>query len=571
MWRLHFFFIKYNTFILDRLKKILYVLVAIFSSVIWAQQTVSKTTNESLFLHINASSFVTGETLYYKLYCLNPLHFTQSNISKVAYVELVNSDKKVIFNHKLFLDNAMGQGDFFITTAIPTGTYKLIGYTKWMLNSSKSFENDITIINPFQTVSENKINSNNKTISILEKSNPENNIQLPKKSYVNREKVAVKITNLTQGNYSLSVRKVQDLPTIKPITALEFSKKEFNTTLSLSESNIILPELRGEIISGVLTSKNNQPVNNISVALSIPGKAFEFKLVKTNKDGKFSFNLDKAYYEPNCVIQVLSNYKEDYTITLDKPTTFDTSSILIENDVKLSSELKSIIEEHSVASQIENTYFEKKADTLSRTIPQALFYEPIAKEYILDNYTRFPTIKETITEVVKEMHYYNKNNVYSLYLSDYDPNTEIEEPPLVLIDGLLVQDINELLEYQALNIYKICVINKGYSYGNKIFNGVISFITKKYEYNSNLLGSYIIKTAITSPLAKKNYFKPDYSNTTFERIPDYRYQLLWMPELTDNSQISFYTSDKKGIFEIVIEGFTSEGKPVSIKDYFEVQ
>jgi len=499
------------------------------------------------------------------------MHFTQSNISKVAYVALVSSDKKVIFNHKLFLDKAMGQGDFFITTSIPTGTYKLIGYTKWMLNNSESFETDITIINPFQTASENKINSNNKTISLLEKNNPENNIQLPKKSFANREKVDVKVTHLSQGNYSLSVRKVQDLPFIKPLTSLEFSKKELNTTVSFSDSNVILPELRGEIISGVLTSKNNLPVNNISVALSIPGKTFEFKLVKTNKEGKFLFNLDKPYYEPNCVIQVLNNYKEDYTITLDQSATFDLTSVTIANDVKLSSELKSVIEEHSVASQIENTYFEKKADTLSRTIPQAFFYQPIAKEYILDNYTRFPTIKETITEVVKEMHYYNKNNVYSLYLSDYDPNTEIEEPPLVLIDGLLIQDIKELLEYPAVNIYKICVINQGYSYGNKTFNGVVSFITKKYEYNTNLSGSYIIKTTISNPLAKKNYFKPDYSNKDFERIPDYRYQLLWMPELLDNNQISFYTSDQKGTFEIVIEGFTSEGKPISIKDYFEVQ
>ena len=543
-----------------------------FSSLIWAQKEISVNTSECVFIHLNATSFVTGETIYYKLYCLNPNGFTFSNISKVAYVELINDNKKVVFNHKLFLEKASGQGDFFITASIPTGTYKLIGYTKWMLNkiNSKAFESEITIINPFQTEKDNKISSKSQKDSSLEKLGAENVIELNKKNYSTREKVDLKINNLSKGDYSLSVRKIEDLPKIKNWNAVEFSKKESDNNM-LNSSIVFLPELRGEIISGIITSKNEAPTNNIAVALSIPGKAFEFKLVKTNKDGKFIFNLDKAYYEPNCIIQVLSNYKEDYTITLDHPTTFDTSSITIENDAKLSSELKSIIEEHSVASQIENTYFEKKADTLSRTIPQALFYEPIAKEYILDNYTRFPTIKETIIEVVKEMHYYNKNNVYSLYLSDYDPNIEIEEPPLVLVDGLLVQDINELLEYKAVNIYKICIINQGYSYGNKIFNGVISFITKKYEYSTNLTGNYIIKTSISTPLAKKNYFKPDYSNTFFERIPDYRYQLLWIPDLTDNTPFSFYTSDKKGTFEIVLEGFTLEGTPITIKDYFEVK
>lgn len=557
---------------MDRLNKIIALFLISFSSLIWAQKDISVNTSESVFIHLNATSFVTGETIYYKLYCLNPNGFTASNISKVAYVELIDDHKKVIFNHKLFLEKASGQGDFFITASIPTGTYKLIGYTKWMLNktNSKSFESDITIINPFQTENDNKISSKSLKDSNIEKLGAENVVELNKKNYSTREKVDLKINNLSKGNYSLSVRKIEDLPRIKSWNAVEFSKKENYDNIPNS-SIAVLPELRGEIVSGTITSKNEAPINNIAVALSIPGKAFEFKLVKTNKDGKFIFNLDKAYYEPNCIIQVLSNYKEDYTITLDNPTTFDTSSITIENDAKLSSELKSIIEEHSVASQIENTYFEKKADTLARTIPEALFYEPTAKEYILDNYTRFPTIKETITEVVKEMHYYNKNNVYSLYLSDYDPNTEIEEPPLVLIDGLLVQDINELLEYKAVNIYKICIINQGYSYGNKIFNGVISFITKKYEYNTNLIGSYIIKTSISTPLAKKNYFKPDYSNAFFERIPDYRHQLLWMPDLMDNTQFSFYTSDKKGIFEIVVEGFTLEGTPITIKDFFEVK
>ncbi len=544
------------------------------SPILWAQKTNTIPNSESVFIHLNATSFVTGETIYYKLYCLNTNGFFASDISKVAYVELINSDKKTLFNHKLFLENTTGQGDFFITAGIPTGTYKLIGYTKWMLNksNSQSFETEITIINPFQTDGNNKISSKNKLESDIEKSNPNNNLELSKKIFSNREKVDLKINNLPKGNYSLSVRKIQDLPTIKSLNAIEFTDKEANEIIDISNSNVILPEIRGEIISGFITSKNDATLNNVAIALSIPGKAFEFKLVKTNKNGQFLFNLDKAYYEPNCIVQVFNNSKEDYAITLNKPTSIEISNTSIINDIKLSFDLKSIVEEHSVASQIENTYFEKKADTLSKIKNQKLFYEPIGKEYILDDYTRFPTIKETITEVVKEMHYYNTNNIYSLYLSDYDGNTEIEEPPLVLIDGLLVQDINELLEYKSVNISKIVIINKGYSYGNKIFNGVISFVTKKYEFNTNLSGNYILKTNITTPLAKKNYFKPDYSNTTASyRIPDYRYQLLWMPELEAKNQISFYTSDKNGKFQIVLEGFTSEGKPVFLRDFFEVK
>ena len=182
------------------------------------------------------------------------------------------------------------------------------------------------------------------------------------------------------------------------------------------------------------------------------------------------------------------------------------SNLKFENDYTLSSDLKSVIEEHSIASQIENTYYAKKADTLAKINYPTLFYEPFVNEYILDNYNRFPTIKETIIEVVKEVNYNKNDGKYALRLNDYDPNTEINEPPLVLIDGLVAQDINELFEYKASDIYKICTINTGYTYGNKLYSGLISFITKKQDFESKLKGDFIIKRTIDLPVLKKNYF-----------------------------------------------------------------
>jgi len=58
------------------------------------------------------------------------------------------------------------------------------------------------------------------------------------------------------------------------------------------------------------------------------------------------------------------------------------------------------------------------------------------------------------------------------------------------------------------------------------------------------------------------------------RIPDYRQQLLWMPEFNfygNEQEITFYTSDNKGVYEISFEGFTSQGKPVSIKEIITVE
>ncbi len=76
-----------------------------------------------------------------------------------------------------------------------------------------------------------------------------------------------------------------------------------------------------------------------------------------------------------------------------------------------------------------------------------------------------------------------------------------------------------------------------------------------------------------SPKPKKIYNKIEYLNQTDEaRIPDYRNQLFWAPEVRLNqSNSSFYTSDVSGNFEIRLEGFTKNGVPVSIRDFIEVK
>lgn len=494
---------------------------------------------------------------------------------------MIGVNNQILFKHKLFLANGIAQGDFFIPSTIKTGTYKLLAYTKWMQNKleSKSFESEITIINPFQSDSENKISSKN---SILKESTEVSNsgltINLDKEKFTTRELINLKLSIqnelLKKGNYSLSVRKVQDLPAISKINITDFKNSDTDQKIVLDENNYVLPELRGEIISGKISSKDNlNSVSNISVSLSIPGKSFTTKLVKTNADGKFYFSIDKAYFDSNIIIQVADKSKEEFTIYVDDSFTLNKSNLKFENDYTISSDLKSVIEEHSIASQVENTYYTKKADTLAKINYPTLFYEPFVNEYILDNYNRFPTIKETIIEVVKEVNYNKNDGKYTIRLNDYDPNIEINESPLVLIDGLVVQDINELFEYKASDIYKICTINTGYTYGNKLYSGLISFITKKQDFESKLKGDFIIKRTIDLPVLKKNYFKPNYADkSSLNRIPDYRYQLLWLPELDINtSNISFYTSDKIGTFEIVIEGFSDEGIPVYLKEYFDVE
>ncbi|MBT8303482.1 MAG: hypothetical protein KJP09_03350, partial [Bacteroidia bacterium] len=94
-------------------------------------------------------------------------------------------------------------------------------------------------------------------------------------------------------------------------------------------------------------------------------------------------------------------------------------------------------------------------------------------------------------------------------------------------------------------------------------------------YN-NLQGEHIQLIDLKSPQQDKDYFYQDYDlqSKSADRIPDYRTQLLWEPNISltgERLRIRFFTSDVRGTFEVSLEGFDKDGKPVSIKKYFKVE
>ena len=538
--------------------------------------------SEAIFLHTNETTFVTGETLLYKIYCLNANTNELSKISKIAYVEIIDNYGTSISRNKITLNNSTGTNEIFINTSFNTGNYKLIAYTNWMLNNSKSkyFETTISIINPFipnknQQYTESKTITSESFKDNTYSKNEDVVMNLSKYTYSKREKVELNIVPNSQkfidGNYSVSVRKIDDLTFNKTTNSIDFINSNPDKFINSNTINY-LPELRGELLSGKITTNDaNKTINDKHIALSIIGEPFDFKIVKTNDKGEFHFILDKNLKKSEVILQIIENDLNDFQIKLnDKPKLeFNDGSsknypIIQEKHIK-------DIEARLVACQIVNAYSVK--DSLKTNFSNFTpFYNYNAKVYILDDYKRFPTFKETIIEIVPAVYFKEKEGNYTLHIRDYVTAGESFGNALVLVDGLLLQDVNELFNYNTSNIYKISVVNKAYSYGSKIFSGVISITTFNREYtpkSKNILPIQIERCTTDKTFQSLNYD----SEKDFTRLPDYRYQLAWDTNVTlskDANPFRFYTSDITGKFEIRFEGFSSKGEPISIKEYFEV-
>lgn len=591
MRRLHHFFIKYKTYILDRLnKQILVTLLFIISSISWAQKSMTNqeknaltNNNETLFVHTNSNTLVCGETLFYKMYCLNTTNLTKSSLSKIGYIELIDASNKTIFKQKVFLQNSAGQGEIFIPTTALTGSYKIIAYTNLMLNKTKNtfFEQDIYVINPFENtlnkeLTDLAVQKNDSTIQNQLKSIGKSSVlALNKDKFSERELVTLKFKNpeaAAEGNYSISVRKIDNLPSPTAKQSTTFQEK--NTEVSLQKEFQFIPELRGELLSGkIIAKKEGVRINDISVALYVPGNSAALKIVKSDSNGSFTFTLEKSYPATNIIVQIIDGDKSLLGLKIDEFDVLNNAKFNFASTFKLNKNHIPDIENRATASQIENAYYNKKKDEIVPSVVTEPFYSPNHKTYKLNDYTRFPSVKETITEVLKELYYSEKNKQYTIFVSDYDVNSKVNEPAMILVDGLLIQNINEVFDINPETIKQVDVVSGGYSYGESIYNGVVNFITFKNTFETKLTGDYIVKMNTLRPLPNKNYYSPKYlSATDNSRTPDYRYQLAWFYNIQnlDTKEYTFYTSDVHGVFEISLEGFSKSGTPLSAKTYFEV-
>jgi hypothetical protein len=104
---------------------------------------------EKIYVQTDKNFYVAGEILWFSIFDVNANNNRPLTLSKVAYVEIINSANKPILQARVSLDDACGDGSFYLPAAMVSGNYKLRAYTNWMKNFNPGFyfEKEITIVN----------------------------------------------------------------------------------------------------------------------------------------------------------------------------------------------------------------------------------------------------------------------------------------------------------------------------------------------------------------------------------------------------------------------------------------
>ncbi|TYA74062.1 hypothetical protein [Seonamhaeicola marinus] len=94
---------------------------------------------EKVYIQLNNTFFNNQETIWFKVIVTSTFNHSLTDLSGIAYVELIDFDKKLISKKKIKLNNGIGEGFFSLTETLPEGRYLIRAYTKWDLNFDEDF------------------------------------------------------------------------------------------------------------------------------------------------------------------------------------------------------------------------------------------------------------------------------------------------------------------------------------------------------------------------------------------------------------------------------------------------
>lgn len=109
----------------------------------------AKNIQEKIFVHLSKNLFVPGEIIWFKVYITDARLHVPIDLSKVAYIEVLDSKNIPALQAKIKLKQGTGNGSFQLPASLSSGSYRLRAYTAWMKNNDAGyfFQTQITIIN----------------------------------------------------------------------------------------------------------------------------------------------------------------------------------------------------------------------------------------------------------------------------------------------------------------------------------------------------------------------------------------------------------------------------------------
>jgi hypothetical protein len=325
----------------------------------------------------------------------------------------------------------------------------------------------------------------------------------------------------------------------------------------------------------VTDSRTGLPAENIQTFLSVPGTNFRFYSVSTDKKGIANFELPDLYGYNEIIVQ--TNTQEDSFYHVELMSPYSLEPIYKLTPFVFEKNRLTDLQKENIDMQAQNIYHGERLRNfglpeIADTLP---FYGYPSKSYDLDNYTRFTTMEEVFREYVREINVGVRGGQFVFKMLNENQREYGTEDILVLLDGIPVLDHRKIFNYDPLKVKRLDVIPQNYILGPSTFSGIASFITYEGNYKGFDLDPRMVSFDYEGLQLRREFYSPVYYTEALKnsRLPDFRTTLYWSPhfKLTGNKPYSFYTSDVKGKFMVLVQGISAAGNLIYSTSSFEVK
>ena len=544
---------------------------------------------EKTYISTDREIYVSGDKIWCSAFCVDAANgLRPSSLSAIAYVEIVSEDG-TLESGKIALSEGRGAGTIEIPATAPTGNYRIVAYTAYTKNTPG--------FNPQEHIS--------KTISIFNASTKER-VKNGVKILSDSEYDALRTPASTQtAAGALSIACHRSAEGYLEVVLTNNSAAPADLSLSLSNRDGIippdntsigafmgaaasaaqaaagaesaaaaiaeaaeLPEYEGEIIRGRIAGATTDEIEGLkgrSAFISVPTEKSDLYSSVVDNDGMIKFVTNNIYGTKEMVCEIENNNLARCHIELISP--FVSPKLKGIPALQMAPSIKEDLQRRGLSVQLCRSF---SADTLASLMPireNPLIPSYDAIEYKLDDYKRFPVMRELFIEFINEIKVRRVDGKEQLKVkthleervSLFDKNNS-----LIMVDGIPVFDHSQVIEYDPLLVESVVVYPYKYYTGWRSFCGMANFVT----YKKNLPGIKFNDGVRVVQFKGCSYPMAFTCQEIGEDFPDYRELLYWHPQIKlpagESSSIKVKIPANVKEIRICAEGMMENGTPFSI-------
>ena len=451
---------------------------------------------EKISLRTDRDLYIAGEQVRFKLYTLDATTGKPVHYSDIVYLELLDRQHSPLVQKKFSITRCEASGSFTLPYDMASDHYYVRAYTAWMKNAGAAgyAYQLLTVINPYEKISPEMISPGpaGENESTWKQGHPDDlpertgemkiGVRTDLETYGARQKVVLEIDTRDMTGNPVNASLMLSVARMGLLKIDRQSLTDPEQTTAVSEITYP-PEREGHVIQGqILYRSNGEPIAGDTMIYSVVGRKSIFDYTISDQLGNFTFLAEIQEGIRELVIQNLNPSKVDYQVMLKDPFSADFAGLQLPAfyiDTFHLSEINQTV----IAAQIHALYavdtpagVRIAGDSLSGSLS---FYGIPEQVVILADYVRLPEMREVFFELIPDAQMRGQGDQTIIRVRDTKYGPYFKSLPLMLIDGVVVPEPEQIAELDPHRVERIDVVTSKFQFGILQFPGIVSIFTQE--------------------------------------------------------------------------------------------